>query len=456
MGTVAAAEFSNDRCRECAHSLQFDVDMKNYFPALIVLAIAAGLVGAVLMSEPANDGPAPPVAAADTIDTPSTDPGKVPDNPETPAEPTTSCNALGLPIPMVSDKSDLHNPAVVKAIKTKVPAAVLTKLQKNAPAESNEVSNERKGMVWVPGGVAVMGNDAGPPDEMPPHPIAIDGFWMDVTEVTNRQFQAFVDATGYITLPERKPELRSIQEGSGLADIAILEEFNQPGSICSLQLASRDDIDPGKGAYSWWQYTLGADWKHPEGPDSSIDDRMDHPVVHVSWLDAKAYCDWASKTLPTEAQWEYAIRGGRDGQFYPWGNNRNPDGKWLHNIWQGTFPIEDTAEDGFTRTAPVGSFQANDYGLFDMSGNVWEWCSDYYQPEYYAVSPVHNPAGPDSSFDPQEPGIIKRVQRGGSFMCSDQYCIGYRISARMKGEEDTGAFHTGFRCVVNPEQLASP
>ncbi len=431
--------------------------MKNLFPALIVLAVAvAGFVGAVLTSESSKDRPAPPIAVAETTETPGTDIDEAPEIIETATEPATACNALGLPRPTVNNKSDLHNPAVVAAIKTKVPAAVIKALQTDAPADVHRNSERRKGMVWVPGGVAVMGNDAGPPDEMPPHPIAIDGFWMDATEVTNRQFREFVNATGYVTLPERKPELRSIQKGSGLDDIAILEEFNKPGSICSLQLESRDDIDPEKGAYSWWQYTLGADWKHPEGPDSSIADRIDHPVVHVSWLDAKAYCDWAGKTLPTEAQWEYAIRGGRDGEFYPWGNNRNPDGKWLHNIWQGTFPIEDTSEDGFTRTAPVGSFPANDYGLFDLSGNVWEWCADYYQPEYYAVSPVHNPAGPDSSFDPQEPGVIKRVQRGGSFMCSDQYCIGYRISARMKGEEDTGAFHTGFRCVVNSVTASAP
>jgi formylglycine-generating enzyme required for sulfatase activity len=176
---------------------------------------------------------------------------------------------------------------------------------------------------------------------------------------------------------------------------------------------------------------------------------MDHPVVHISWLDAQQYCRWAGKELPTEAQWEYAARGARSGQTYPWGNERNPDGRWLTNIWQGEFPIEDTGEDGFRRTAPVASFAANAYGLHDMSGNVWEWCQDYYQPEYYAESPTKNPPGPSSSFDPQEPGIIKRVQRGGSFMCSDQYCIGYRTTARMKGEEDTGAFHTGFRCVVN-------
>ena len=308
-------------------------------------------------------------------------------------------------------------------------------------------------MKWIPGGRFEMGALNTVPDEFPPHVVALDGFWMDTTEVTNRQFKEFVDATGYVTTAERAPELRSIQPGSELANVQILPEMNKPGSICSLQLSSRDDIDPNKGAYSWWQYVPGANWMHPEGAESTIEDRMERPVVHVSWLDAKAWCDWAGKKLPTEAQWEFAARGKRSGAVYPWGDDLKPDGTWRHNIWQGEFPIKDTGEDGFTRTAPVKSFQANDFGLYEITGNVWEWCADYYQPEYYGVSPSRNPTGPESSYDPQEPDIIKRVQRGGSFMCSDQYCVGYRVSARMKGEEDTGAFHTGFRCIVTPDML---
>ncbi len=309
-------------------------------------------------------------------------------------------------------------------------------------------------MVWIPGGTFLMGsNDA--LDEQPIHEVEMSGFWMDKYEVTNAEFQKFVTATSYITTAEQPPKLRSIDPDSQLANAAILEEFNHPGSICSLQLESRNDIDPVKGAYSWWQYVKGADWKHPEGPGSDIADRMDHPVVHLSWLDVQAWCKWSGKQLPTEAQWEYAARGGRQGWTYPWGNSRNPDGHWLHNIWQGEFPITNTKADGYLRTSPVGSFPANEFGLFDMSGNVWEWCSDYYRPDYYSQSPRRNPVGPDSSLDPQEPGIIKRVQRGGSFMCSEQYCVGYRVSARMKGEEDTGAFHTGFRCVILPEMLHS-
>lgn len=310
-----------------------------------------------------------------------------------------------------------------------------------------------EGMVWIPAGVFTMGSPDGAPDEQPLHQVELDGFWMDAHEVTNRQFQAFVNATAYVTTAEQPPKLRSIEPGSELENVAILEEFNTPGSICSLPLKSREEIDPAKGAYSWWQYVAGADWKHPEGPESGIDDRMDHPVVHVSWLDVQEYCRWAGKSLPTEAQWEYAARGGHSGWTYPWGQERNPGQQWLHNIWQGEFPIQNTAADRFPHTAPVGSFAANDFGLFDMSGNVWEWCADFYQPDYYARSPARNPTGPDKSFDPQEPGIIKRVQRGGSFMCSEQYCVGYRVGARMKGEQDTGAFHTGFRCIVTPAML---
>lgn len=308
---------------------------------------------------------------------------------------------------------------------------------------------EFRGMVFLPAADFTMGALDSAPDEFPPHAVELDGFWIDTHEVTNSQFAEFVKATGYVTTAEQPPELRSLQPGVDREEIRILPELNQPGSICSYQLDSRSEIDPQKGAYSWWQYVPGASWRHPEGPASSIEDRMNHPVVHVSWIDAMAYCKWAGKDLPTEAQWEYAARGGLKDQTYPWGAQRNPGGQWLHNVWQGEFPVSNSADDGFLHTAPVGSYPANNFGLFDVSGNVWEWCRDYYQPEYYSSSPRSNPPGPGSSFDPMDPAVIKRVQRGGSFMCSDQYCIGYRTTARMKGEEDTGAFHTGFRCVIN-------
>jgi sulfatase modifying factor 1 len=199
--------------------------------------------------------------------------------------------------------------------------------------------------------------------------------------------------------------------------------------------------------YRLWGYVKGANWAHPSGPDSNIDATLDHPVVHVNWDDANAYAKWAGKRLPTEAEWEYAARGGTEGQAYPWGNEQLPNGKWMHNVWQGEFPYKNENLDGFIESAPVKSFAPNGYGLYDMSGNVWEWCSDWYLPDYYAFSPRKNPQGPDYSNDPNEPGMPKRVQRGGSFMCNVNYCTGYRISARMKGTPDSGLRHTGFRCV---------
>lgn len=322
-------------------------------------------------------------------------------------------------------------------------------------------------MVWIPGGRFTMGDKDGAPhkhpdfadkipehhDAMFEHTVELDGFWIDATEVTNRQFAEFVAATGYRTTAERAPKREDFL--GQVPDVSLIPEENLvAGSICYNpqldveRLKSLDRRDP-----SWiyqglvWMYQKGADWRRPEGPESSVDDRMDHPVVHVSWHDAAAYAEWAGKRLPTEAEWEYAARGGLKGRKYPWGEDPKPKGRWAHNIWQGAFPFENTVEDGFRTTAPVKSFPPNGYGLYDISGNVWEWCSDWYRPDYYFSSPRRNPAGPQASFDPQEPNVPKRVQRGGSFMCSDTYCIGYSVAARMKGDPASGAFHTGFRCV---------
>jgi formylglycine-generating enzyme len=315
-----------------------------------------------------------------------------------------------------------------------------------------------EGMVWIPGGSFEMGA-AKPefPDEGPVHQVILDGFWMDETEVTNAQFQKFVQATGYKTIAERTPRREDfVGQVVNIADIP--EENLVAGSICF-----NPDVDPKTlrkdhplWAYQVWQYVPGASWQQPDGPESSIADRLDHPVVHVSWDDAMAYCRWAGRRLPTEAEWEYAARGGLAGKVYPWGDDRNPQGAWVNNIWQGEFPAEHNPADGFERTAPVKTFPPNPYGLYEMSGNVWEWCHDWYQPDYYSRSPQRNPLGPTSSHDPLEPMIPKRVQRGGSFMCSDNYCIAYRVAARMKGDPQSGTFHCGFRTVLAPEMSRQP
>ena len=293
-------------------------------------------------------------------------------------------------------------------------------------------------MVWIPGGAFWMGSTNGSQDEQPAHRVAVNGFWMDKTEVTNEQFEKFVRATGYLTLAERKPDPKDVPGASLEMLVPGSVVFNPPPGEVSLE-----------NHYIWWKWTPGANWRHPAGPTSDLQGLGKHPVVHVCWHDALAYARWAGKRLPTEAEWEYASRGGLDRKRYVWGDEQTPNGKWAANIWQGRFPNENTRADGFRGTAPVASFPPNGYGLYDMAGNVWEWCSDWYRPDYYAESPTQNPKGPPASFDPTEPGIPKKVLRGGSYLCSDVYCTGYRPSARMKSSPDTGLSHTGFRCVMD-------
>jgi formylglycine-generating enzyme required for sulfatase activity len=291
-----------------------------------------------------------------------------------------------------------------------------------------------EGMAWVPGGWFWMG-DGEFPDALPEHLVYVDGFWMDKHEVTNAEFARFVEATGYQTIAERPLDPQEFP--------TVPPEDLKPGSIVFKPPVAPVSLD---NHLQWWTYVPGANWRHPEGPASTIEGRENHPAVHIAWHDAVAYAQWAGKRLPTEAEWEVAARGGLDRAHYCWGNELREGGKWRSNIWQGNFPNENTAGDGFRATAPVGSFPAGGYGLSDMSGNVWEWCSDWYRPDYYLLSPQRNPPGPGSSFDPLEPGTPKRVQRGGSFMCADMYCKRYVPGARGKGEPSSAAGHIGFRC----------
>ncbi len=308
-----------------------------------------------------------------------------------------------------------------------------------------------KEMVWIPAGEFMMGgnDELARPDELPRHRVIVDGFWMDETEITNAQFREFVKATGYITTAEKKPDWEELKKqlppNAPKPDDSILV----PGSLVFTPSTLRD---PLSNVGYWWSWVKGANWQHPFGPGTSIEGKDNYPIVHVSWYDANAYCEWAGKRLPTEAGWEWASRGGLNDRVYPWGDEHVDEGEAKANTWQGTFPNFNNARDGFHGLSPVKSFQFNGYGLYDISGNVWEWTADWYHSNYYAIvskqQGVKNPKGPDKSFDPMEPTVPKRVQRGGSFLCNDSYCSGYRVSARMKASPDTGLSHSGFRCVV--------
>ncbi|MCX2574573.1 formylglycine-generating enzyme family protein [Pedobacter sandarakinus] len=311
---------------------------------------------------------------------------------------------------------------------------------------SHKVSHD--GMVFIDAGSFKMGasDQEGRDDEYPQHEVKLSPFWIDATEVTNASFQKFIDETGYVTTAEKKPDWEEMKKQlppgtprpPDSVFVAASLVFYQPPSITSLNDASQ-----------WWRWVKGADWRHPHGPGSSIKGKENFPVVHVSWDDAMAYCKWAGKRLPTEAEWEFAARGGLKDNKYPWGNEDIEAGKAKANTWQGNFPIKNTNWDGIKGLAAVKTFKANGYGLFDMAGNVWEWCSDWYRPDYYQslTEAVTNPNGPTTSYDPMEPTIPKKVVRGGSFMCNASYCKGYRVTSRMKTSVDTGLEHTGFRCV---------
>lgn len=317
---------------------------------------------------------------------------------------------------------------------------------------------EEPGMVWIKGGTFVMGTDESEAyaHERPAHEVSVHGFWMDETEVTNAQYQAFVNATGYVTVAERKPKWEDLKKqsppGTPPPPDSVLVPgslvFNPPGEPVMLNDYSQ-----------WWRWLPGADWKHPEGPGSNLEGRMDLPVVHVAFEDANAYCQWAGKRLPTEAEWEFASRGGAEQQRYAWGNELTVNGRYMANTFQGSFPVHNSAEDGFASLAPVRSFPPNPFGLYDMIGNVWEWTSDWYDVRYFetlARAPVSvDPQGPDKPYDPNEPYAIKRVSKGGSYLCAGDYCVNYRPSARQGTAFDSGMSNLGFRCVKDAESVAS-
>ncbi len=335
-----------------------------------------------------------------------------------------------------------------------IPAPYAATIENKTPAPAPGPA----GMVWIPGGEfsrgktdptrEICGGNDPMPDARPVHRVHVDGFWMDATEVTNAEFAGFVAATGHVTIAERTPKPEDYPGAPPEALVAGSVVFVPPARPVLLN-----------NSLAWWRYVPGADWRHPEGPDSSIAGRERHPVVHIAYDDAEAYARWAGKRLPTEAEWEFAARGGLAGQSYTWGGDLQPGDRWMANIWQGPFPHGGTPDDGFARSAPAAAFPANAYGLHDMAGNVWEWTSDWYRPDTYErqlaaakSAMLRNPRGPAQaeSFDPQEPGLAKRVQRGGSFLCTDQYCTRYMTGSRGKGAPDTGSNHLGFRCVQDP------
>lgn len=320
----------------------------------------------------------------------------------------------------------------------------------NTLSKPSQKTGDFADMVLIPEGTFLMGTSEDAhslPRERPAHTVHVKRFYMDAAEVTNAQFAKFIQETGYITTAERPLNWDELAKQLPPGTPKPPDEQLKPGSMV---FQSPEKINAHEDYRQWWRWIQGASWRHPFGPGSDIAGKDHYPVVHISYQDATAYAQWAGKRLPTEAEWEWAARGGLKGKVYPWGNEPPEEQSPKANIWEGNFPVSNSLRDGYLYAAPVKSFAPNGYGLFDMSGNVWEFCSDLYDENYYAAlagKVTDNPKGPLVSFDPAEPGIPKRVIRGGSFLCNSSYCSSYRVTARMATTEDSGMSHVGFRLV---------
>ena len=314
------------------------------------------------------------------------------------------------------------------------------------------------GMVWISGSAFQRGaleNDLfARQDEKPKHTVKVDGFWIDITEVTNAQFKKFVSETGYITVAESEINWDEIKKQLPAETVKPHDSVLQPGSLSFH--CKHHEIKNLEDYSQWWEWKIGANWKHPNGKESTIEGKENYPVVHVAYEDALAYCKWANRRLPTEAEWEFAAKGGLDNAIYSWGNDKSVLFESA-NTWQGEFPNKNTLEDGFERIAPVKSFPKNGYGLYDMLGNVWEWTQDWYDYNYYSKlaesNLTINPLGPEKPYNPNNTYSQEKVIRGGSFLCHDSYCASYRVSARMGSSFDTGLEHLGFRTVATKQML---
>ena len=343
------------------------------------------------------------------------------------------------------DASSIPEVATGKLEQTKVPVLIL---------EQPEDVKTPNGMVWISGGEFIQG--AVPQDNMamahekPAHKVAVDGFFMDITEVTNDEFKKFIDETGYITLAERKIDWEEMKKQLPEGTPKPHDSIMQPGS-----LTFKKTQNPVPNLYDfsqWWRWTIGANWKQPNGPSSSIKGQGKHPVVHISYEDALAYCEWAERRLPTEAEWEKAARGNQKASTYFWGENSSVLSQ-MANTWEGEFPVMNTQTDGFENRAPVKTYPANEFGLHDMAGNVWEWTSDWYNTNYYNKVATdkelkYNPSGAERPYNERDLYAKEKIMKGGSFLCNASYCASYRISSRMATSMDSSSEHLGLRTVA--------